>query len=76
MVIGNRPQVTTSLFQPAYTIAAALANEFSEATTPLYVSSLILLAVVLFVISLIVNAAARWLVWRVGGSTTTGGLGA
>ena len=76
MVIGNRPQVTTSLFQPAYTIAAALANEFSEATTPIYVSSLILLAVVLFVISLIVNAAARWLVWRVGGSTTTGGLGA
>ena len=76
MVIGNRPQVTGSLFQPAYTIAAALANEFSEATTPLYVSALILLAVVLFIISLIVNAAARWLVWRVGGANATGGLGA
>jgi phosphate transport system permease protein len=76
MVIGNRPQVTTSLFQPAYTIAAALANEFSEATTQIYVSALILLAVVLFIISLIVNAVARWLVWRVGGSTVTGGIGA
>lgn len=66
MVIGNRPQVSASLFQPAYTIAAALANEFSEATTDLYISALIELAAVLFVISLLVNAAARWLVWRVG----------
>ncbi len=66
MVIGNRPQVATSLFQPAYTIAAVLANEFSEATTEIYTSALIELAAVLFVISLIVNAVARWLVWRVG----------
>jgi phosphate transport system permease protein len=66
MVIGNRPQVATSLFQPAYTIAAALANEFSEAVTTLHVSALIELAAVLFVITLIVNAIARWLVWRVG----------
>ena len=73
MVIGNRPQVTTSLFQPAYTIAAALANEFSEATTDIYVSALIELAVVLFVISLIVNAVARWLVWRMG-TLPTGGM--
>jgi phosphate transport system permease protein len=66
MVIGNRPQIAASLFQPAYTIAAALANEFSEAFSPLYISALIELAAVLFVISLIVNAIARWLVWRVG----------
>jgi len=64
MVIGNRPQISPSLFQPAYTIAAALANEFSEATTDIYVSALIELAMVLFVITLIVNAIARWLVWR------------
>jgi phosphate transport system permease protein len=64
MVIGNRPQISPSLFQPAYTIAAALANEFSEATTSIYVSALIELAAVLFVITLIVNAVARWLVWR------------
>ena len=70
MVIGNRPQITPSLFQPAYTIAAALANEFSEATTGIYISALIELAAVLFVISLIVNAIARWLVWRVGATPT------
>jgi phosphate transport system permease protein len=70
MVIGNRPQVAASIFQPAYTIAAALANEFSEATTGIYISALIELAAVLFVISLIVNAIARWLVWRVGGTPT------
>ena len=70
MVIGNRPQVSPSLFQPAYTIAAALANEFSEATTGIYISALIELAAVLFVISLIVNAIARWLVWRVGATPT------
>ncbi|HET8999902.1 MAG TPA: phosphate ABC transporter permease subunit PstC [bacterium] len=70
MVIGNRPQIATSVFQPAYTIAAALANEFSEATTGIYISALIELAAVLFVISLIVNAIARWLVWRVGATPT------
>jgi phosphate transport system permease protein len=65
MVIGNRPQIPVSLFQPAYTIAAVLANEFSEATTDLYLSALILMALVLFAVSLIVNALARWLVSRV-----------
>ena len=64
MVIGNRPQISPSLFQPAYTVAAALANEFSEATSTIYVSALIELAAVLFVITLIVNALARWLVSR------------
>jgi phosphate transport system permease protein len=65
MVIGNRPQISTSLFQPGYTIAAALANEFSEAASGLYISALIEMALVLFVVSLLVNAAARWLVSRV-----------
>jgi phosphate transport system permease protein len=65
MVIGNRPQIPVSLFQPAYTIAAVLANEFSEATTDLYLSALILMALVLFGVSLIVNALARWLVSHV-----------
>ena len=66
MVIGNRPQISPSLFQPAHTIAAALANEFAEAATDLYVSALIEMAVVLFVVTLLTNAVARWLVWRVG----------
>jgi phosphate transport system permease protein len=65
MVIGNRPQIPVSLFQPAYTIAAVLANEFTEATSDLYLSALIEIALVLFAVSLIVNAAARWLVSRV-----------
>jgi phosphate transport system permease protein len=65
MVIGNRPQIPVSLFQPAYTIAAVLANEFSEATGDLYLSALIEMALVLFAVSLLVNALARWLVARV-----------
>lgn len=69
MVIGNRPQIPVSLFQPAYTIAAVLANEFSEATTDLYLSALIEMALVLFAVSLIVNALARWLVARVTAHT-------
>ena len=69
MVIGNRPQIPLSLFQPAYTIAAVLANEFSEATTDLYLSALIEMALVLFAVSLIVNALARWLVARVTART-------
>lgn len=72
MVIGNRPQIPASLFQPAYTIAAVLANEFSEATTDLYVSALIEMALVLFAVSLIVNAMARWLVSRVTANTRVG----
>jgi len=73
MVIGNRPQIAASLFQPAYTIAAVLANEFSEATSDLYLSALIEMALVLFLVSLVVNAAARWLVSRVA-STVKGHL--
>jgi phosphate transport system permease protein len=73
MVIGNRPQIATSLFQPAYTIAAVLANEFSEATSDLYLSALIEMALVLFLVSLMVNAAARLLVSRVA-STVKGRL--
>jgi len=65
MVIGNRPQIAASVFQPAYTIAAVLANEFSEAASDLYVSALVEMALVLFAVSLLTNAAARWLVARV-----------
>jgi phosphate transport system permease protein len=72
MVIGNRAQISPSLFQPAYTIAAVLANEFTEATTDLYVSALIEIALVLFIVSLIVNALARWLVTRVQAKVQVG----
>jgi phosphate transport system permease protein len=61
MVIGNVPAIHTSLFAPGYTIAAVIANEFTEATGDLYVSSLIELALVLFAVTIIINALARLL---------------
>jgi phosphate transport system permease protein len=67
MVIGNRPDISLSLFNPAYSLASVLANEFAEATLRLHVAALIEVALLLFVVTLIVNAIARWLVWRVGG---------
>lgn len=63
MVIGNRPQISTSLFAPGYTMASVLANEFTEATSDLYLNSLIELALVLFIITIIINIFARLLVW-------------
>ena len=65
MLIGNRPQISSSLFAPGYTMASLIANEFSEATNDLHVSALMAVAAVLLVVTLIVNALARWLVWRV-----------
>ena len=62
MVIGNRPEVSASLFAPAYTMAAVLANEFTEATDDLYLSALVEIGLVLFVITLLVNAVARLLI--------------
>lgn len=65
MVIGNRPDISLSLFDPGYTMASVLANEFSEATSNLYMSSLIEIALLLFVLTIIINAAARFIVWSV-----------
>jgi len=63
MVIGNRPLISASLFDPAYTMASAIANEFTEASSQLYLSALIELALILFVITIIINIAARILLW-------------
>lgn len=65
MVIGNRPGVSFSLFDPGYTMASVLANEFTEATSDMYVSSLIYIALLLFIITIVINIAARILVWGV-----------
>lgn len=65
MVIGNRPEIAKSLFAPGYTLASVIANEFTEAVGNLYLSSLIEMALVLFVLTLVVNALARLLVWGV-----------
>jgi phosphate transport system permease protein len=68
MVIGNRPEISASLFAPGYTMASLIANEFSEATNDMHVSALMAVGAILFVVTLIVNATARWLVWSVGRS--------
>jgi phosphate transport system permease protein len=62
MVIGNRPEISASLFAPAHTMAAVLANEFTEATGDLYLAALIEIGLVLFGITLVVNALARLLI--------------
>ncbi len=69
MLIGNRPQISASLFAPGYTMASLIANEFSEASGDLHLSALMAVGFVLFVITLIVNAVARWLVWQVSRSS-------
>lgn len=65
MVIGNNPQISASLFAPQYTMAAVIANEFTEAADDLYLSALIEIGLVLFVITLIINALSRLLIWSV-----------
>jgi phosphate transport system permease protein len=65
MVIGNTPQISASLFAPGYTMASVLANEFTEATEDLYLHALIEIGLVLFAVTLVVNALARILVWSV-----------
>ena len=72
MLIGNRHDISASLLQPAYTIAAAIANEFSEATTSTYLSALFEAGLLLFVITVTVNAMARILVWRVARGRAVG----
>jgi len=70
MVIGNNPQISLSLFAPQYTMAAVLANEFTEAADELYLDALIEVGLVLFVITLIVNVASRLLIWRMNRTVT------
>jgi len=63
MVIGNTPQVSTSLFAPQHTMAAVIANEFTEASDQLYLNALVEIGLVLFIITLLVNAGSRLLIW-------------
>ncbi|HEY6120747.1 MAG TPA: phosphate ABC transporter permease subunit PstC [Pyrinomonadaceae bacterium] len=74
MVIGNRPQISASLFDPSYTIASAIANEFTEATQDLYLSALVELGLILFLVTFLVNGSARLLVRSV--TRRTSGVGA
>ncbi len=64
MVIGNNYSLTASLFSPGSTIASKIADEFNEATGDLFIGSLVGLALVLFAVTLVVNVAARFMVWK------------
>ena len=68
MVIGNRAEIAVSLFAPGYTMASVIANEFTEATSDLYLGALIEVGLLLFAVTVAVNALARVLVWSVGGA--------
>ena len=72
MVIGNRHEVSASLVEPGYTIAAAIANEFAEAVSSLHLSALFYAGLVLFVVTVAVNAVARLLIWRVARGSAAG----
>ncbi len=76
MLIGNRNEIAASLFAPGYTMAAVIANEFSEATTDMHFAALTYVALVLFAVTVLVNAMARLLIWRVGRGKPSGGQGA
>jgi phosphate transport system permease protein len=64
MVIGNSHAISASLFQPGYSMASLIANEFAEATNDLHVSALMAVGAGLFLVTVFVNVIARWLVWR------------
>jgi phosphate transport system permease protein len=67
MVIGNDPKINASLFAPGYSIAAVIANEFTEATDELYLSSLVELGLVLFALTIVINGVALLLVSATSG---------
>jgi phosphate transport system permease protein len=66
LVIGNKPEIAASLVAPGMTMSSLIASQFSEATGEIYTSSLMAVGAGLFVITVIVNSIARWLVWQTG----------
>jgi phosphate transport system permease protein len=72
MLIGNRHEIASSLFAPGYTMAAAIANEFSEAVGDMHLSALAYVAFMLFLVTVVVNAGARLLIWRVARGSGAG----
>jgi phosphate transport system permease protein len=65
LVIGNRVGIPHTIFDPAYTMASAIANQFTDVENDLHRSSLLEVALVLLIITFLINIAARLLVWRV-----------
>lgn len=66
MLIGNRPEISASLFAPSYTMASVIANEFTEATDEIHLAALAEIGLLLFALTLLLNVLARFLVWRTG----------
>lgn len=66
MVIGNRAEISLSLFDPSATMASVIANEYTEASSDLYLSALSEIGLLLFAVTVFLNIVARLLVWRVG----------
>jgi phosphate transport system permease protein len=75
MLIGNRHEIAASLFAPGYTMAAAIANEFTEADTDIHFAALAYVALVLFLVTVVINACARLLIWKVSKGRQSGGAG-
>jgi phosphate transport system permease protein len=71
MVIGNNAKASWSLLAPQHTMAAVLANEFSEADTTLYLNALIEIGLVLFIMTLIINSLSRVLIWSMARTEKT-----
>jgi phosphate transport system permease protein len=74
MVIGNNPRISASLFAPQHTMAAVLANEFNEASDGLYLSALVEIGLVLFIITLVVNSLSRLLIWSMARASKGAGV--
>ena len=74
MVIGNRAEISASLFAPGYTMASVIANEFTEATDALHLSALAEIGLLLFVVTVMLNLLARMLIWRVASLSVRGRL--
>jgi phosphate transport system permease protein len=64
MLIGNQPMVNLSLLKPGYSMAAVIANEFTEASSAMYLSALVAVGLVLFAVTVVINLAARWMLGR------------
>src|SRR5712671_1044680 len=71
MVIGNRPEIAASLFKPGYTLASVVANEFTEATTDIYLQALFEIGLVLFGITILVNLLAQLLLRTISTTSAT-----
>ncbi len=67
MVIGNMPEISASILRPGHSMAAVIANEFREADSAIYLSVLVEIGLVLFAVALVINLAARLLLWRMRG---------